>query len=89
MIHIRMTVCVRDLSCAVTGFGHVIVTRAKSFISRLRRSWVWPKICRPQPTLLKYSAELEEKNSPIAKNGDTVLVTRTCNYKIQDHILRS
>lgn len=89
MIHIRMTVCVRDLSCAVTGFGHVIVTRAKSFISRLRRSWVWPKICRPQPTLLKYSAELEEKNSPIAKNGDTVLVTRTCNYKMQDHILRS
>ena len=61
MIHIRMTVCVRDLSCAVTGLGHVIVTRAKSFISRLRRSWVWPKICRPQPTLLKYSAELEEK----------------------------
>ena len=33
--------------------------------------------------------ELEEKNSPIAKNGETVLVTRTCNYKIKDYILRS
>ena len=89
MIHIGMTLCPRDLTCAVTVFGHVIVTRAKSFISRHRRSWVRPKICRLQPTLLKYSAKLEEKNSPIAKNGETVLITKTCNYKIQDHILRS
>ena len=89
MIHIGMTLCARDLKCAVTVFGHVIVTRAKSFISRLRRSLVQPKICRLQPTLLKYSAELEEKNSPIAKNGETVVITRTCNYKIQDLILRS
>ena len=86
MIHIGMTLCARDLSCAVTVFGHFIVTRAKSFISRHRLSWVRPKICRLQPTL---SAELEEKNSPIAKNGETFLITRTCNYKIQDHILRS
>ena len=89
MIHIGMTLCARDLKCAVTVFGHVIVTRAKRFISRLRRSLVRPKICRLQPTLLKYSAELEEKNSSIAKNGETVVITRTCNYKIQDLILRS
>ena len=74
MIDIGMTLCARDLSCPVTGFGYVIVTRAKSFISRLRRSWVRPKICRLQPTLLKYSAALKKKNSLIAKNGKTVLV---------------
>ena len=89
MIHIEMTLCARNLPCAVSVFGHAIVTRAKSFISRLRRSWVRPKICRLQPTLLKYSAELEEKNSPIAKNGETVVITRTYNYKIQDLFSRS
>lgn len=57
MIHIGMTLCARDFSCAVTGFGHydVIVTWAKSFISRFRlKIWL-------QPTSLKHSAGLERK----------------------------